>query len=394
MATILLGWELGEGLGHVQRLLRVGRPLAAEGHRLVFALANVAEPWPLFRDDSFPVLQAPYWNYRPRPGGQPFLASGLADVLAVRGWESVETLLPLVGAWQQLVELVRPGLVVTDFCPTLCLAVYGSVPVVQVGNWFPMAPAHQATFPLLVPGQPPVMPQEELLRVVQEVQRRRNRPMPPTLTSVLAAGDRFPVFFSELDAYREERTEPVYDPLDALPPPAPPNPPPGFFAYLTADNPNVEAYLSHLAMTGCPGTVYLRNSPPGLKERLRLQGLTVLDAPAPLADVVARSAVVVHHAGSNTANFALAAGRPQLLFPQHLEQAVNAQLLARLGAGLFLLGNAAPDAAGRALRQLLTDRRHADSAAHWARALHQRPRRPALPAILECCRRHLAASEA
>jgi hypothetical protein len=389
LARILLGWELGEGLGHVQRLLRVGRALAAEGHQLVFVLCNVAEPWPLFQDDAFAVLQAPYWNYRPRPGQQPFLASCLADVLAVRGWERVETLLPLVEAWRRLVEMVRPALIVTDFCPTLCLAAYGTLPVVQVGNWFPMAPVHRATFPLLVPGQLPVMAQEELLAVVQEVQRRRGRPVPPTLTSILAAGDRFPVFFPELDPYREERTEPVWDPLETLPAPAPACPRPHFFAYLTADNPNVEPYLSHLALTGCPGTVYLRNAPSDVKERLRLQGLTVLDRPAPLEEMVAQSAVIVHHAGSNTANFALAAGRPQLLFPQHLEQGVNAQLLARLGVGVFLLQNAAPDAAGRALRQLLTNRRYSDGAAQWARRLQERPRRPALPAVVACCRQRL-----
>jgi len=389
LAKILLAWELGEGLGHVQRLLRVGRALAAQGHQLVLALCNVAEPWPLFQEDAFAVLQAPYWNYRPRPNQQPFLASSLADVLAVRGWETVQTLLPLVEAWRHLVEMVQPALIVTDFSPTLCLAAYEALPVVQVGNWFPMAPVQQATFPLLVPGQPPVLPQEELLAVVQEVQRRRGRPIPPTLTSILAAGDRFPVFFPELDPYGEERAEPVWDPLETLPAPAPANPQPRFFAYLTADNPNVEAYLSHLALTGCPGTAYLRNAPAEMKERLRLQGLTILDQPARLEEMLIQSAVIVHHAGSNTAHSALAAGRPQILFPQHLEQVVNAQMLARLGVAVFLLRNAAHEAAGRALRQLLTDRRYLDSAAQWARRLQGRPRRPSLPAIMECCRQRL-----
>src|SRR5438045_2604145 len=131
-----MGWELGEGLGHVQRLLRIARPLAAEGHRLVFALCNVAECWPLFQREPFAILQAPYWNYRPQRGNQPFVASSLADVLAVRGWDRTATLRPLVEAWQQLLNLIEPQLIVTDFAPTLCLTAYQALPIVQVGNWF------------------------------------------------------------------------------------------------------------------------------------------------------------------------------------------------------------------------------------------------------------------
>jgi rhamnosyltransferase subunit B len=389
LATILLGWELGEGLGHVQRLLRVGRALAEKGHRPVFALCNVVEPWALLQRDPFPVVQAPYCPFQPRQRDVPFLASGLADVLAVRGWGSVESLYPLVEAWHQLLEYVQPQLIVTDHGPTLCLAAYQSLPVVQVGNWFPLPPVDKPELPLLVPGQPPVMPQEELLAVVQEVQRRRGRAIPPTLTSILAAGDRFPAFFAELDPYRAERTEPIWDPLEPLPAPTGIKPEPRYFAYLTADNPSVEAILTQLALTGCPGAAYVRSAPPELKERLRLQGLTVLDEPAPLSEMLARSAVIVHHGGSTTANSAFAAGRPQIVFPQHLEQAITAQLLSRLGVAVPLLGNPAPDSASRALRQVLGNSEYAERAAAWAQRLHERPPRPALPAILECCQRHL-----
>ena len=386
-----MGWELGEGLGHVQRLLRVARGLAARGHRTVFALCNVVESWSLLQRDSFAVLQAPLWSYRPLRHGPNFLASSFADVLAVRGWDAAATLHPLVEAWQQLIEHVKPRLIVTDCAPTLCLAAYLSVPVVQVGNWFSMPPVHAPTFPLLVPGQPPAMPQEELLKVVQEVQRRRMRPIPKALTSVLAAGDRFPTFFPELDGYQTERSEQVWDPLEPLAPVAGTTPEPRFFAYLTAENPSIEPILTQMALTGVRGTVYVRSAPADLKDRLRLQGLTVFDEPANLEQMLAESAVIVHHGGSS-ANSAFAAGRPQILLPQHLEQITTAQLLARLGVAVFLLGNAAPEAASRALRQVLTERRFADNAALWARRVHDRPRRPTLPAIIERCEQRVRES--
>jgi UDP:flavonoid glycosyltransferase YjiC (YdhE family) len=389
VAAILMGWELGEGLGHVQRLLRIARPLAAQGHRPIFALCNVVECWPLFQHESFAVVQAPYWNYRQQHGQQPFIASSLADVLAVRGWETTATLRPLVEAWQQLLRLVKPQLIVTDFAPTLCLTAYQDLPVVQVGNWFPLPPAHAPTFPILVPGQPPTLPQEDLLKVVQEVQRQRGRAVPPTLTSIFAAGPRFPTFFPELDPYQKERTEPVWDPFEPIQPLATVNPEPRFFAYLTADNPLVEPVLTQMALTGCPGTAYLRSASAALKERLRLQGLVILDGLAPIRDMMEQSAVIVHHGGSNLANTALAAGRPQIVLPQHLEQGTTAQLLAQLGVAVVLVGQRAPDAAGRALRQVLGEPRYTEYAYSLAQQLQARQRRDALPAILEQCRLRL-----
>ena len=66
------------------------------------------------------------------------------------------------------------------------------------------------------------------------------------IKTTLAAG--------QMDPYQPERHEPIYDPMEPLAPPSTEKPERRFFAYLTAENPQVEAYLTHLAMTGCPGT--------------------------------------------------------------------------------------------------------------------------------------------
>src|SRR5204863_336785 len=83
-----------------------------------------------------------------------------------------------VQAWQGLLDLVRPALVICDHSPTLCLAAYGALPVVLVGDAFALPPADRPTFPALIPGRSPVVPEEQLLAVVREGQRRRGRPAP------------------------------------------------------------------------------------------------------------------------------------------------------------------------------------------------------------------------
>jgi hypothetical protein len=388
LANVLLGWELGEGLSHAQTLLEVARGLRRHGHSPTLALQNLQEPWPLLAREGFGVLQAPFFHQRRRFAEPAFLAASFADVLAVRGYDRVDSLQPIVEGWQQAIDLVRPALIVTDYAPTLCLAAHGVVPVVQIGSWFGLPPINGPWFPALVADAAPVVPQQEVLDVIQEVQRRRGRQQLQCLTELLA-GPRFPTLLPEIDPYRASRNEEHWDPLEPRPDPAPTPDTPAFFAYLTAECAHTEAILTALALTGTPGTVYVRSLTPELGNRLRLQGLTVLDRPAALAEALKSASVLVHHGGGASAQLALAVGRPQLVFPQHLEQTANGMSLQNLGVAIALPTDAAPQAIARALARLgagpIVDR-----AREWSRILANRPRRPALEAILKSCLAYLA----
>src|SRR4051812_7243933 len=108
MANVLLGWEIGEGLHHVRTLLEVARALRQHGHVPTLALQNVQEPWPLLAQEGIGVLQAPYFHPRRRFAEPAFLAASFADILAVRGYDRVDSLQPIVAAWQQVIDVVRP----------------------------------------------------------------------------------------------------------------------------------------------------------------------------------------------------------------------------------------------------------------------------------------------
>jgi hypothetical protein len=384
--TVLLGWELGDGLGHVQQLARLARSLAAGGLQPVLAVKNLALAGLLLRDPSFPVLQAPFWHPRPWTGRQPFLAASYADLLAIRGFSAVADLLPMVRAWQGLLDLLRPALVVCDHSPTLCLAAYRALPTAILGHAFAIPPADGPAFPPLVAGRPSVIPEEQLLATVQEVQRRRGRPAPDTLPGLFAAAERFLTVLPELDPYRAQRREPHLGPLGfCLGRPLPPPAQAGFFAYLSADVPCVEQLLEGLARAGYPGTVYLRGSTAEARQRLRATGLRILDTPAALDEVLPAAAVVVHHGSAGLAQQALAAGRPQLLFPDHLERILNAQLLQQLGAGLYLTGQFAAEAVPEALRRLATEPEFTKRAQAAAGAIARRGPWDPLPRVVERC---------
>jgi hypothetical protein len=384
--TALLGWELGDGLGHVQQLARLARALAAQGLQPALAVKNLARAGAAFRDLPYPLLQAPYWHPRPWTGSQPFLATSYADILAIRGFADPADLLPMVQAWQGLLDLVRPALVVCDHSPTLCLAAYRTLPTVILGHAFGLPPADGPTFPSLIPERPAVVPEEQLLSAVREVQRRRGRPASETLPGLFAAAERFLTFLPELDPYRPLRHEPHLGPLDfGLGQPLPPPQRASFFAYLSADVPCAEQLVQGLARAGIPGVVHLRGATPEARQRLRRTGLEILDAPAPVEEVLPRVAVVVHHGGAGLAQQALAAGRPQLFFPDHLERILNARLVEQLGAGLYLSGQFPAEAVPQALRRLTEEPNFTERAQTAARAVAERGPWDPLPRIVERC---------
>ena len=132
MKTILFAWELGEGLGHVGPLQSVARELSAAGHRAVFAVRDVVGSRALLKDEDCPVLQAPRWSKGPIRGG--LRPVNYADILVDRGFSNVDGLAAMVAAWQDLIDLVKPDLVVADYSPTACLTAYGTVPVALMSS--------------------------------------------------------------------------------------------------------------------------------------------------------------------------------------------------------------------------------------------------------------------
>jgi rhamnosyltransferase subunit B len=354
--TVLLGWELGDGLGHVQPLLRLANALAARGFLPVLVLRNLIGPRPLLRACPFPVVQAPLYYSADHAAPPGFIARSYADILAICGFADADHLLAMTQAWLALLDLMRPAVVVADHSPTLCLAASGVVPTVLVGNGYFVPPADGSTFPALMPERKAVVDEGRLLNVVQEVQRRLGRPVAPTLPGLFGApASRFVTVLPELDPYHDVRLEPVIGPLEPLGPPLPPLERPSFFAYLKGDMPGCEAILTSLARTGFPGRAYVPNAGPEGCDRLRRLGLEVFDRLVPLDELLTQSAVIVSQGNGGTAQAALAAGRPQLVFPAHQEQLMNARRLQALGVAHYLTGQFPAADVGEGLRQLLTD---------------------------------------
>jgi len=379
-----MGWELGSGLGHVKTLLSVGRALANHGHHPVFSLRNVVEPGGLLREAGFPLLPVPTWPKLIR--NSKFIAANYADILGVRGFAHADELEMMVRAWEGLIDAVQPALIVCDHSPTLCLTAHGGpIPLVLLGNGFTMPPVDAEQFPPLLPNRQPAIPQQRVLAVVQEVQRRRGRPEPKALPEVVAGTARFVRTFPELDPYQTTRREQVIGPIGPLPSPTPLPKQRAIFAYLSTETKQLEVIADAVVATGFPCITYIRGAGAKLREAAREKGLEVLDGPASLPDVLPRISAILHESSLGTAEAGLASGRPQVVLPRDLEKHLIARALSTMGVSPLIKGKLAKQSLTNALLDAVGNPRYASQSLLWSRKIAERGPCTALPQIVATC---------
>ncbi len=389
MKTVLFAWELGEGLGHVGRMRTVARELSALGHQAVFVVRDVVGSRSLVKGDGYLVLQAPIWL---RPVPREHLGVGsYADILAIHGYSDVDDLARMVAAWQDLFDLVKPDLIVADHSPTACLAAYGAVPVAVIGSGFTVPPVEFPTFPPIRPEMPPTTPEQRLLEVVHEVQRRRERSAPETLPRLLDTAVRSVCTFQVLDPYVGIRSEGVVGPLEPLPALSPLPAEPALFAYCAADYYAIDDLVLCLAEVDVPVSVYFRGKAGSAARFLAGRGVHVYDEPPPLTEVLPKVSAILHHGGNFTAHAGLTAGRPQVILPQHLEADLACRALAKLEVGRGIeAGEEIGERLKAALETIVTHEQYRDNAMVAAHALEARDSVDALSNTVTSCVRILS----
>jgi hypothetical protein len=300
------------------------------------------------------------------------------------GFSTVESLLPQVAAARRLLDEVRPALVVCADSPALLLAAFGSVATVVIGDGFGVPPADGAEFPALMPNRQPVMSEAKLLRVIKQVQQQLGLAAPESLPGIFAASTCFVTALAELDPYIGERSMPVLGPLELLPAASPPPSSPRFLADLRSDAPDIDILLTAIAQTKIPSIVYLQGA--STEERVRWQnaGLEMLEHPPRMHEVIPHVSAFVHHGHTASAQYALAAGRPQFLIPRQMDELLTSQLLHGRGAGNYVLGCQSKDIYLAELQLILTPNfmRQASEAAF---SVHAKARAGGLPRILQRC---------
>jgi len=368
LAVILFSAELGSGFGHVKRFLPIAEAAARAGHRPLFLVTNPEESDAVLRAAGFEVRPSPYigWAGRARADG---VATSYADIMGSAGFGDADLLGQAVGAWDALLDELRPRAVVTEFSPFLNLACHGGqVPVLVVGHGFALPPPHLSAFPRLWNGAP-LYDEATLLAHANAVCAARGRAGPAALPALLAGHAHAVTGFDVLDPYRGLRRQPAVGPpaLETRLATAPPRE--DLFAYLVGDAPTTLAILRVLAASGLKGRAFVRRGTDAHREALAGSEMIYLQHPAPIRDALESARVVLHHGSMLTSEEALAAGRPQIVAPFYLEHLFTARALEGLGVARILRPSFAPPDIARTLAVAVSDAGLANQAFRHAETL-------------------------
>jgi hypothetical protein len=344
VARILLAWELGQGFGHLQRLLPIALELRSRGHECFLFVREVHSAHAVLKAHGMPFLPIPRLA---RAVEHSTRQNQPVDLVVDADFSDAPRLGLKVDIWDNILSVTKPDVLVADTSPTACLAARGTeVITVVVGNGT-FVPANDGSDIALPPA---------ILESVNTVQRARSRPPVDSLADIYSAKKMFITTLPELDKLNSQRSEETRcGPLKPLPPPTDAEPSVDYFAYL-ANPHDIDIILEGLAGSGLRGSVFIRDVATETVHAFRERGLTIHTSPRDLPDELSRAALLIHHAGPGTMEVAMAVGRPQLLLPIYPEQAYYAQAALRLGV-----------AGAVSRRAPLTPKRVADAARMLAR---------------------------
>ncbi len=355
MRTVLLAWELGSGLGHVLRIKRLAARLAPHGVRLISAVRNLAVAH-LLAGDGIEILQAPIWP--PSLKGVSGFAESSAtcgDILASHGLANTQVLTAMTEAWDRVLALAHPDLIVTDYAPGAMLAARGRLPLAVVGNGFTVPPPEMQSFPLLHTVSPPLRQEADILDAVNTVLRSRKAPLLDHLPQMFSGQIRSVQTLPLLDPYRDQRVVPVDGPILSTPEPRRRDAQ-SIFAYF-ADGRTIRPDVI-VALKALGGR--LRVYGPGLSAaqigELSTAGAIIEVTPLRLETELATTRLLIHLGGLGVASAALAAGVPQLVLSVDIEKDLYGQALETAGVGrLIKIHDAAARISSGFIEELVQD---------------------------------------
>ena len=264
---------------------------------------------------------------------------------------STATLETLFLAWNTIFDLVQPDLVVTDHSPTALLALRGRpIRKVNLGLAFYCPPQG---FPLpywsfggYLSSRLQVEHDERALTdTVNQLLRKYHRPTINQLSEIFTDIDETVLAtFREFDHFpsRPEGTRywghwhsgagivPRWPEENAAG-----GRPHRIFAYLKGF-PGVEEVLKQLAQSGGSTIVLSGELPEQLQRKYASKSLRFETEPMEMARVAQECDIAVLSGGHGTTASILLAGKPMVLVPVYVEQLLNAQAVARMGAGRWV----------------------------------------------------------
>ncbi len=345
MGRIVIAWELGGGLGHIQYDLPLAKILLQRGHEVVCIMKDVIDSGRILDQHSIRIMQAPVWQVYVKKLENTY---NYAETLFNHGYLVKDGLSCMAKSWRNLFNFINPDLLIADHAPTALIAARGQdIKTILYGTGF-FAPPHQSPMPSIIPWKKPPeglleYSEKEAVRIINQVLTELGAPELHSLSDLFAVDDNILATFKELDHYQTREETKYWGPVLNLPEGGKPEwPTTGhskkIFCYLKPTYPNLEEVLSSLQRIEAAVIVFLPKAPKEISEKFQSANIKFEAKLLNMAEVCKESDLVICHAGHGTVAATLLHRKPLLLLPEHnqLEQVLTAWNITRQKMGLMI----------------------------------------------------------
>jgi len=343
MANILYVWELGGGYGHIGKIFYIGRYLEQQGHRVSYPVRDLPRAHALNPHQN-QLLQAPLFLRR----GVPLpMALNYSDVLLRCGFADPTALGGLIRGWRQLFELAKPDVVLFDHAPAAMLAATTlGIPGFNIGTGFTVPQHDLDPMPSLQPWKQidhQALQQKDsaVLQSINQVLGSFKLEPWQRVNQLFSSSSSLLLAWPEIDHYParggDDYLGPVLESQDGRVIDAwAGSPLPRIFIYLSATyKPGRRLFNLLRGQPYCILTHMRDNATPGA-DVVQQDNLYLSARPLDLNQVMPHVDLVITHGGQTTTALTLLSGKPMLLLPQHLEQAILSYRLRQQGLATSL----------------------------------------------------------
>jgi UDP:flavonoid glycosyltransferase YjiC (YdhE family) len=340
MPTILITWELGGGLGHLHPVAALANAIASRGHHVVAALRTSDSQRVRFPEGTV-ILQSPLGDTESPLVRFP---SCLAELLLNVGFADSNELQNRVAQWYAIFEDYRPDFIVCDHSPTAQLAALCSrVPIVRSGIGFCCPPNEDADTRNLRPWRhvPPADVAAAECRVLNNANRvlqHYHAPLLDRFSEIFTKVDQtFLMTLPELDHFPSRSNARYWGPAPfpcAGVPSWPANDRPRILAYLKPF-PALESVLERLRNVLWSTLVLGAGIPNRIKSLFTSDTLCFAERDVDIAQAARDCDLTITHAGHGVTAASLLAGKPVVMIPIVLEQAILAKRVIESGVGIW-----------------------------------------------------------
>lgn len=338
MATILIAWELGGNAGHIHPLKAIASKLLNRGHKVLLVVKDVGTAERYLAGSGIIFMQAPVWLGRIDPKTPP--AVNFAELLIRVGFLNTEQVAGQIRAWLNLMELVKPDLVLANHSPSIVLATHitGTKTVTSGSGFF--SPPTEHPMPSMqpnakIPKARLLAPEREVLKVINQALIKCGGIPLKTLSGMFDTCNRYLLTLPEADHYGVRKNTRYWGLIqsskNAVDPAWPKIDGPKVYIYMPHHVQPFRPLLENLQKLGWPSLIVSRNIDQQEIMAFRAPNLTFSRELVNLETVAKQADVVVTNCNHGTVIEMLQRGCRQLVIPLQVEQSMLAYRLSTQG---------------------------------------------------------------